>query len=334
MHVILIAAMAENGVLGRDGDLPWHLPADLRHFKTKTRGHAVVMGRKTWESIGGRPLPKRRNVVLTRNADFRADGADIAPDLDTALALLAGEDEVYIVGGAGVYAAAMPRADRLELTRVHAMPEGDVRFPPLDLTHWHLVERHRHPADECHAHALTFETWERESADTASHPQDAAVLTCGEVDHAELEQLVRRYGMTLSIAPDGAPIPGTYWGEPEAGIRQLEVWIRSDTPVHSLLHEMCHTVCAAPERRAALDTDAGGDDLEENGVCYLEIVLADEIPGVGAERIQADMDRWGYSFRLGSTRAWFEGDAEEARAWLETEGIVDGEGRPTWRMRA
>jgi len=159
------------------------------------------------------------------------------------------------------------------------------------------------------------------------------VLTCGEIDRTVLEGLLRRYGLELRWIADGGEIPGSYWGAPEAGIVRREVFVRADTPVHSLLHESCHTICMDEDRRAELLKDAGGEDAEENAVCYLQIVLAEEIPGAGAARLMDDMDRWGYSFRLGSTRAWFEGDAEDAREWLVREGLLDGEGRPVFRLR-
>ncbi|MCG8462880.1 MAG: hypothetical protein MI919_41880, partial [Holophagales bacterium] len=126
---------------------------------------------------------------------------------------------------------------------------------------------------------------------------------------------------------EGADIPGSYWGAPEAGLVGRGVHARADTPVHSLLHELCHLVCMGEDRRRELHTEAGGEDVEENGVCYLQILLAGQLPGVGLDRLMLDMDRWGYSFRLGSTRAWFENDAEDARVWLREHGLIgDGEG--------
>ena len=145
----------------------------------------------------------------------------------------------------------------------------------------------------------------------------------------ELAALLGRCGLVLREVADGAPIPGSFWGEPEAGIVGDEVWVRADTPVHSALHEGCHLICAG-DRRATIDTDAGGSDAEEDAVCYLQIVLADHLPGIGAARLMADMDAWGYTFRLGSARAWFEGDAEDARAWLVERGLLDAAGRPVF----
>ena len=145
--------------------------------------------------------------------------------------------------------------------------------------------------------------------------------------------LLNRYGLDLVLTAPQEVIPGSYWGESEAGLKGDRLYARLDTPVHSILHEACHFICMTPERRAGLDRDAGGDDLEESAVCYLQVVLADELPGVGRERLCADMDAWGYSFRLGSTQAWFCDDAEDARAWLLQHGVIDARGRPTGATR-
>jgi hypothetical protein len=154
----------------------------------------------------------------------------------------------------------------------------------------------------------------------------APVLLCSDLPEASLSGLLRRFGLRLEPVPEGASIPGSFWGDPEAGIAGDVVYVRGDTPVHSALHEACHLICAATEGRLGLHTDAGGDYAEEDAVCYLQILLAGDLPEVGQERLMADMDAWGYSFRLGSTRAWFEGDAAEARAWLEARGLVDRAG--------
>jgi hypothetical protein len=145
--------------------------------------------------------------------------------------------------------------------------------------------------------------------------------------------LLARFGLDLVHVRAGAPVPGSYWGAPEAGLRDTRLFARADTPVHSLLHEACHFICMHPRRRERLDTDAGGDDLEECAVCYLSIVLAGHLPGFGRERMLADMDAWGYSFRLGSARAWFREDAGDARAWLVERGLLSEEDAPTWRVR-
>jgi hypothetical protein len=146
-------------------------------------------------------------------------------------------------------------------------------------------------------------------------------------------ELLQRFELTLGCIAGGAPIPFSYWGEPEAGLEGPRVWVRGDTPLHSALHEACHALCMDGARRVALERDAGGDFDEENAVCCLQILLADELPGVGAARLMDDMDRWGYTFRLGCARRWFEAEAGEARAWLLREGLTDGHGRLTFRAR-
>lgn len=145
--------------------------------------------------------------------------------------------------------------------------------------------------------------------------------------------LLGRYGLACVALGAQDVIPGSYWGDSEAGLIGSRIYWRSDTPLHSLLHEASHFICMNDERREQLDKDAGGDYDEENGVCYLQIVLAGELPGVGRERMCEDMDVWGYTFRLGSARAWFEQDAEDARAWLTDRGVIDGNAKPTWRKR-
>lgn len=162
---------------------------------------------------------------------------------------------------------------------------------------------------------------------------EATVLTCRELAEGALELLFRAYGLRVEWIGDGAEIPGSHWGAPEAGLLGDRLLVRQDTPVHSALHEGCHWLCMDDARREILDTDAGGDDTEECGVCLLQILLADSLPGVGRDRLCRDMDAWGYSFRLGSTRAWFEEDAEDGRQWLLREGLIDGQGRPTGRRR-
>lgn len=138
---------------------------------------------------------------------------------------------------------------------------------------------------------------------------------------AGLQELLARFGLCVSLVEDGAPIPGSYWGEPEAGLIGNRLWLRADTPLHSALHEAGHMICMGAERRDAAHTDAGGDDAEECGVCYLQALLADALPAYGRERLFADMDAWGYSFRLGSARAWFLHDADDARRWLIGHGV-------------
>ena len=134
--------------------------------------------------------------------------------------------------------------------------------------------------------------------------------------------LLASKGLRLQAVSDGEPIPGSYWGDCEAGLVGTTVYARADTPVHSLLHEACHLLVMPPERRTAVHTDATDSVPEEDAACYLQILLADRLPGVGRDRLMADMDAWGYSFRLGSARAWFEADAEDARAFLAERGLL------------
>ena len=160
-----------------------------------------------------------------------------------------------------------------------------------------------------------------------------SVLLVGDLPVASLQGLLERYGLKLVVQAADQAITGSFWGDSEAGIVANEVYVRADTPVHSLLHETCHTICMDEARRAGLDRDAGGDDLEEAAVCYLQILLADEIEGVGRERLMCDMDAWGYSFRLGSTQAWFRDDAEDAADWLQQHGLIDAADLPTFALR-
>lgn len=159
------------------------------------------------------------------------------------------------------------------------------------------------------------------------------VLTVADVALDELISLLGKYGLKLIIEKDGVPITGSFWGDPEAGVVNTVIYARSDTPVHSLLHESCHVICMTADRRDCLDRDAGGDHLEESAVCYLQVVLADCIGAVGRERLMQDMDAWGYSFRLGSTRKWFWNDAEEALDFLINQHLLTKSGQPTYALR-
>lgn len=167
----------------------------------------------------------------------------------------------------------------------------------------------------------------------AGSPPAPGVLCLGTTDLPALVELLGAYGLTLFMVPPGDPIPGSYWGDCEAGLQGDVLYARLDTPVHSVLHEACHYICMSPDRRKGLDRDAGGDDAEECAVCYLQVLLAGVLPGVGRERMLADMDAWGYSFRLGSTRAWLEEDAGDARNWLRIHRLVDAHDRPTFTLR-
>lgn len=149
---------------------------------------------------------------------------------------------------------------------------------------------------------------------------------------AALESMLQRYGMDLRRIEDEAAIPGSYWGAPEAGLIGTVLHVRADTPLHSALHETAHIVCMDPQRRRQLHTDAGGDYAEEDSVCYLQILLARQLD-VSETEICADMDAWGYTFRLGSAYAWFMQDADDARAWLLRHALIHTDGTPTWRCR-
>jgi dihydrofolate reductase len=160
----LLVAVSDTGVIGRDGGLPWRLSADLRRFRRLTTGHAIIMGRKTYESIG-RPLPERTNIVVTRQSDFAANGVIVAGDIDAAIQsaqqIHGAGDEVFIGGGAEIYRQTLDRADRLYLTRVHADVAGDTYLPPIDFSQWRLVEESRHAADEKNEFPHTFAVYDR-----------------------------------------------------------------------------------------------------------------------------------------------------------------------------
>ena len=160
MKLSIIVAMAENRVIGRDNGLPWHLPADLKHFKAITMGKPIIMGRKTWESIG-RPLPGRTNIVVTRTPDYKADDCEVVHSLDEALAAVDGFDEAMVIGGAEFYRQALPQASTLYLTLVHAAVTGDTYFPELDLQQWREAERKDFAADENNPYAYSFIRLER-----------------------------------------------------------------------------------------------------------------------------------------------------------------------------
>lgn len=147
-----------------------------------------------------------------------------------------------------------------------------------------------------------------------------AVTPIAEPGLEALRELLRPWGLAVVEVPPDAPIPGSHWGEPEAGLIGARLYLRLDTPVHSALHEASHWLLMDSSRRAVLDTDAGGEDVEEHAVCYLQCRLADRLPGYTQARCFADMDAWGYTFILGSARAWFERDSEDAQAWLMTRG--------------
>jgi hypothetical protein len=164
---------------------------------------------------------------------------------------------------------------------------------------------------------MSIEANNRDAIDNPS----ATVMRVGEIGFDTASALLARFGLQLQRVASGESIPGSFWGDEEAGIIGDTVYARDDTPVHSLLHEAGHLIVLPAERRLDVHTDATDSIEEEDATCYLQIVLADELPGVGRERLMADMDIWGYSFRLGSTRAWFEQDATDARAFLAARGL-------------
>lgn len=161
------------------------------------------------------------------------------------------------------------------------------------------------------------------------------VLTLAGIGVEAPRALLERFGIRLRVVADGAAIPGSYWGEPEAGVSGMQVYARSDTPLHSLLHETSHIICMSQARRDVLDTDAGGDDLEEAAVCYLQVLLADHLVVDGGRgRLLRDMDAWGYSFRLGSAERWFREDASDALAWLVAQRLAGPGGSLAFRLRS
>lgn len=167
MKLAMIWAMTRNRVIGLDNDLPWNLPADMKHFMTTTRGHPVIMGRRTFESMDGKPLPRRTNIVVTRTPGYAAPGILVAKDLDEAIELARrqcaadGVEEAFITGGAGLYAEGLAVADRLYVTEIDAELEGDTFFPEVDWSRWRLVRREEHPADQRHAYPFSISTYER-----------------------------------------------------------------------------------------------------------------------------------------------------------------------------
>jgi len=161
----------------------------------------------------------------------------------------------------------------------------------------------------------------------------ADVLRAKDLSAEAIGALAGRYSIALIWLNRAAAIGDSYWGEPEAGISSLGITLRSDTPVHSVLHELCHMVCMTAQRRGAFERDAGGTEPEECGVCYLQVLLAEQLPGYSAARCLADMDVWGYSFREGSAAAWFDGDGREARAWLLAHDLIDADSHPTYHLR-
>lgn len=158
------------------------------------------------------------------------------------------------------------------------------------------------------------------------------VLNCTALYQQQLQQLLHPYGIEIKSVAEHMNIPGSFFGDREAGLVGNQLLLRPDTPVHSALHEAGHFICMDSQRRQKLDTNAAGDYDEENAVCYLQILLSDFLPEMGRERMMQDMDSWGYSFRLGSAKTWFEQDAEDARHWLLSKNIINNNHQPTWQL--
>lgn len=174
MKLSLLAALSTNNVIGRNNDVPWHLSTDLKFLKSKTMGHHVIMGRKTYESVG-RPLPGRTNVVITRQEGYAPEGVTVVHSLEDAIHLAegSGDDEVFVLGGAEIYAQAMHRADRMYLTRVHAEVEGDTWFPDFDdVSEWHLVDAEHFDADEKNEYPFSFLRYERAAPEGHAIPEE------------------------------------------------------------------------------------------------------------------------------------------------------------------
>ena len=164
-------------------------------------------------------------------------------------------------------------------------------------------------------------------------PEQCAVLRFADINADELTGLLASFQLEICITGDNQEIPGSFWGDEEAGLIENRLYLRTDTPLHSILHETCHYICMDSDRRQALNTIAGGDDNEENAVCYLLVLLARNLSSMGEQRLLADMDSWGYSFRLGSASAWFEQDASDACDWLLKHELIDSWDQPLFRLR-
>ena len=171
------------------------------------------------------------------------------------------------------------------------------------------------------------------SLENTSDTKQNDVLRLREVDTTEISNLLSRYQLSLNITEQNTQIPGSFWGDDEAGLISNQAYARADTPVHSLLHESCHYICMDQIRRQALHTNAGGTADEENAVCYLQILLSKELSFMGPLKMMQDMDSWGYNFRLGSCKAWFEQDTQDEFQWLLNHGLINPKNAPTFALR-
>ena len=163
--------------------------------------------------------------------------------------------------------------------------------------------------------------------------QHQSLLLSDIIDHDEITKLLKRYGLSLKIGNSKENIPGSFWGDEEAGLIKDRVYARLDTPIHSLLHESCHYICMDEKRRITLNTNAGGTTDEENAVCYLQILLSDQLSCIDRKRMMNDMDHWGYNFCLGTAKAWFESDSEDTRLWLLKHKLIDKNNVVTFNLR-
>ncbi len=160
-----------------------------------------------------------------------------------------------------------------------------------------------------------------------------AIITCSELTQMALEKLLSPYHLNIKIVEKNTPIPGSFWGDNEAGLIANKLYIQNNTPVHSALHEACHYICMDNIRRTELDTNAGGDYDEENAVCYLQLLLSEHLDSYSKQQQFQDMDNWGYSFRLGSAKRWFNDDASDAKQWLIEKNLINIHQQPTWQLR-
>lgn len=160
-----------------------------------------------------------------------------------------------------------------------------------------------------------------------------SVLLYGDINKIAFRKLLARYQLEIIDSVNNKDIPGSFWGDEEAGLIENKLYCRDDTPVHSALHEACHFICMDEQRRSGLHTNAGGDYDEENGVCYLQILLSNHIKEMGQQKMFSDMDEWGYSFRLGSAQKWFEEDAEDALEWLQTYHLINEQQKANFTLR-
>lgn len=164
-------------------------------------------------------------------------------------------------------------------------------------------------------------------------PMSASIKHLKDLNQKDIQKLLSKYNLEMEMINDLEEIPGSFWGESEAGLIKNTLYVRRDTPIHSLLHESCHYICMDQTRRNTLNTNAGGNYAEENAVCYLQILLAEYVQGFGTTKAMQDMNQWGYTFRLGSAEAWFTQDADDAKQWLIEHNLITSDNIPTFQLR-